>query len=162
MQYRLLCGDVGTKLCHSTQVPGNVRLCLRASLKVSGFFTEEQQKFLEFWGFLHRKHLSTYSIQPSPVGIGSLRVKAPTCNFGLHRSRSHSAYPPPRFPTLLSPAALIYPPCISCKRGTPPPLIVMCRIRHKRTFSGAFSQSVEISFPCNCCQFGSNKLIKIL
>lgn len=64
--------------------------------------------------------------------------------------------------SLLSPASLIYHRWISCSLLMPPLLIVMHKIRCKAAFSRAFSHSIEVLLPCNCPQFGSNKLTIIL
>ena len=62
----------------------------------------------------------------------------------------------------LSPASLIYHQWISHNPLIPPLLIVMYKIRCKLQFFQSVSPSIEVLLPSNCCQFGSNKLIKIL
>ena len=65
--------------------------------------------------------------------------------------------PSQRFPCFAFSCAFNRPPWISCNS----PCFLVPKQAAKLPLSGAFSQSVEMLLP-NYCQFGSNKLIKIL
>ena len=107
--------------------------------------------------------MRSYGICHSPPGLLHLALNCPI-PASIKEVCVHSFYflcNPRDFPNLLSPASLIHHQWISCNLLRYPPLTpLMYKINGKTAnFWSIFSICWDF-IPGNCCQFGSNKLIK--